>query len=78
MPIEFTPPPAGRSIRRTYDALFEILTTLPSGEWASLPLDEVGGPTNRHKQSTLHVAAVCRGRKVQTTIQQGRIYARII
>jgi len=77
MPIETTPPPASRAVRRNYDALFEALTASP-GEWASLPLDEVGGETMRDKQGALHVGARCRGRKVQTTVQQGRIYARIV
>lgn len=77
MPIELAPPPTGRTFRRNYDALFATLTAAP-GEWASLPLDEVGGETMRDKQGALHVAARCRSRKVQTTIQQGRIYARIV
>jgi hypothetical protein len=78
MPVELGPPPRDKSRRHAYDSLFATLTATAPGEWASLPLDEVGGKLIGDKQSSIHVAGANRGCRVQTTVQGERIYARIV
>jgi hypothetical protein len=48
------------------------------GEWASIPLEEIAGAANVNKQNSIGQAAKTRGFRVQTTVQAGRLYARLV
>jgi hypothetical protein len=78
MQIETCAPPAVRSPRKRnrYD---EFLTAIKQagGNWASVPVEEVTGSTSGRKQTTIFQAARTRGLHVTTTIQAGRLYARL-
>jgi hypothetical protein len=73
MQIEVHAPPG--ILRRSY-ADFLARIREENGEWVSVPLDEVAGQTNKAKQSVIISAAKNHKLKIQTTIQQGRIYVR--
>jgi hypothetical protein len=77
MPIEFGPPPQHRAPRRSYHDIFSTLAEHP-GVWVSLPLDEVNGDTQNRKTSLILSAAATRGVKVQTSVQGGRVYVRVV
>jgi hypothetical protein len=77
MPVSVAPPPRIRFRSSSYDSLFHALIADPGG-WASLPLDEVAGRKNREKQANLLTQGKRRGVRIQTSCQDGRIYARII
>jgi len=77
MPAELGAPPRENQRRHTYKHLFNLLTCSP-GEWASVPIDEVGGDTATKKHTCIHSRARQMGVRVQTTIQDGRVYARIV
>lgn len=77
MPAALGAPSHERQRRHTYKHFFDLLTR-NSGEWGSLPLDEVGGKTPTEKHTRIHSGARQMRLQVQTTIQAGRIYARII
>jgi hypothetical protein len=79
MPVELSPPQVERRRRRreSYPSFFAALIDR-CGEWASLPLDEVAGKTDEAKQSIIWSLARIRGLRVQTTVQDGRIFARVI
>jgi hypothetical protein len=73
MQIEVHPPPG--ILRRSYA---DFLTRIreENGGWVSVPLNEVAGESNKAKQCVIISAAKNHGLKIQTTIQQGRIYVR--
>jgi hypothetical protein len=48
------------------------------GGWVTIPLDDIGGMSPQLKQSRISVAARQRGLRVQTTIQNGLLYARLL
>jgi hypothetical protein len=73
MQIEVHAPPG--ILRRSYvDFLARIREE--DGRWVSVPLDEVAGETTKAKQSVIISAAKNHKLKIQTTVQQGRIYVR--
>jgi hypothetical protein len=49
-----------------------------AGVWVRLPIEEVTGASNARKQTTIHTAAAGRGIRVTTTIQEGRLFARLM
>jgi hypothetical protein len=73
MQIEVHAPP--RTLRRSYA---DFLTRIheENGAWVSVPVGEVAGQSSKAKQSVIISAAKNHGLKVQTTIQEGRIYVR--
>jgi hypothetical protein len=73
MQIEVHAPPG--ILRRSYA---EFLTRIRAeeGKWVSIPLTEVAGESVKAKQSVILSSAKNHGLKVQTTVQQGRIYVR--
>jgi hypothetical protein len=73
MQIEVRAPPT--ILRRSY-ADFMARIREEDGRWVSVPLDEVGGQTTKAKQSVIISAAKNHKLKIQTTVQQGRIYVR--
>jgi hypothetical protein len=80
MPIEYAPPPVERPLNLRYRLSYaEFLAGVrnANGRWLSLPLTEVTGPTKGSKQSKILLGARVRGFRVQTTIQAGRLYARL-
>jgi hypothetical protein len=77
MPAEIGPPPRDSHPRHKYRRFFDLLTANPD-KWVSLALDEVGGSTNQKKQSNITGSAKQFGFRVQTTIQDARLYVRII
>ena len=78
MPLNLDQPKFERARRkREYAELFAALEATP-GRWASLALDDIAGPTTAAKQSAIWSLGRQRGFRVQTTVQDGRLYARII
>jgi hypothetical protein len=80
MPVERKDPPVdrpARPARNSYADFFAALLATPS-EWCSLPLEEIAGTTPMRKQTTVLTGAAKRGLKVQTTVQQGHLYARVV
>lgn len=77
MPAELGPPPRVSQRRHKYKEFFRLLITNP-GQWASLPLDEVGGATPNAKQTNLWSCAKQFGMRIQTTVQEGKVFARVI
>jgi hypothetical protein len=78
MPIEATAPPVDRPIRtapRSYSQFLDRVREA-QGEWLSLPIEEISGAKPATKQVAILRGAAVRGFKVQTTIQEGRLYAR--
>jgi hypothetical protein len=73
MQIEVHAPPG--VLRRSY-ADFLARIREENREWVSVPLDEVAGQSTKAKQSVIISAAKNHGLKIQTTVQQGRIYVR--
>jgi hypothetical protein len=73
MQIEVHAPPG--ILRRSYA---DFLTRIreENGAWVSVPLEEVAGHSTKAKQSVIISAAKNHGLKIQTTVQQGRIYVR--
>jgi len=59
-----------------YDNLFSALLARP-GEWCSLPLVEIAGESPARKQISILNNASLRGIKIKTTVQEGRLYARL-
>jgi hypothetical protein len=81
MPIETTAPPFTRAnngsrLKGKYADFFDRIRELKGG-WVSLPLDEITGATPTLKQIRIHAAAASRGIRLNTTIQEGRLYARL-
>jgi hypothetical protein len=80
MPVERKDPPVdrpARPARNSYADFFAAMLATPT-EWCSLPLEEIAGATPTRKQTTVLTGATKRGLKVQTTVQQGRLYAHIV
>jgi hypothetical protein len=75
MQIEVHAPPG--SLRRSYADFLKRIRE-ENGGWVSVPLEEVAGQSTKAKQSVIISAAKNHGLKVQTTIQQGRIYVRFM
>ena len=81
MPIESTAPPVDRPLRRTSPRSYrEFLERVreAGGDWVSLPVEEITGATPAAKQVAILRGSSVRRLRVQTTIQQGRLYARRI
>jgi hypothetical protein len=77
MPIEFDPPAIARHPNRSWTTFMTELLAAAGG-WVSLPVSEVTGETKKAKQGLAHQAARIRGLRVQTTIQDGRLYSRLV
>jgi hypothetical protein len=82
MPIETNAPPMDRRPTRPvgggkYQSFMDAIRAAGSA-WVSLPLEEVTGASNARKQTTIHTAAAGRGIRVATTIQEGRLFARLM
>lgn len=58
-----------------YAQLFKELDACP-GEWLSIPLEEVAGEGPKDKQRVIYSAAFWRKVKVQTTVQDGKLFIR--
>jgi hypothetical protein len=76
MQIEFTTPPKPRQPRGNYDAFLGAIRR--SADWVSVAVEEIGGNDTKQKQSTILLAAKVRKFRVQTSVQRGRLYARLI
>jgi hypothetical protein len=76
MQFEFTTPPKHRAPRSSYNALFTALQARP-GEWVRLDPDTLGRSPARQASAILNAAAL-RGLRIQTSKQDGLLYARII
>jgi hypothetical protein len=77
LPIEVVDPPKVHQIRHTYTPFLDRVRE-EAGKWVSIPLDEIGGSKASIKQTTVLTCAKSRGFRVQTTVQNGRIYARFL
>lgn len=79
MPIETTAPPVEGRYRTNhrYDEFLNVVRER-NGDWASLQVEDSRGKMPRIKQTMINQAARQRGFRVQTTIQQARLYARMI
>ena len=77
MEIKIGPPPRSKSPRRAYHDLFRALRDHP-GQWVSLPVNEVSGNTKNQKTTRVLTAAGVRGVRVQTQIEEERMYVRVI
>lgn len=80
MPLEFSDPPLIRRrgpghFYHAYGTFLDALVANP-GRWASLPLAEITGASRYKKQVTILNAAKNRRIRIQTTVQQERLYAR--
>jgi hypothetical protein len=73
MKIEVHAPPA--ILRRSYTEFLSRIRE-EAGGWVSVALTDVAGDSIKTKQSVILSAAKNFGMKVQTTVQQGRIYVR--
>jgi hypothetical protein len=73
MQIEVHEPPT--ILRRSYS---DFLTRIrdENGKWVSVPLTDVSGDSIKTKQSVILSSAKNFVMRVQTTVQQGRIYVR--
>jgi hypothetical protein len=76
-PAELGARPRERQRRHICKNFFALLTRNP-GEWTSLPSGAIGGDTATGKHTRIHSGARQMGVRVQTTIQGGRVYARIV
>jgi hypothetical protein len=80
MPIELSAPPVDRPVRAVPRSYTNFLTAVrdANGAWVSIPLADISGAKPATKQVVILRGAAVRGFKVQTTVQEGRLYARSI
>ena len=71
------PAPWHGKARKSYAAFFNLLKTNP-GEWVSIGLDDITGDTPERKQRAIASNATSRKLRIQTSRQEGRLYARLI
>ena len=63
--------------RNRYDSVMALIVEA-AGQWVSIPFEELNGRYPGAKQFSIHQAAISRGRKVETTVQDGRVFVRLI
>jgi hypothetical protein len=81
MEIETGAPPVvrphrSRSPQRSYAKFFQELGVV--SDWVSNPLHEISGADQQAKNTAILQASYARKIKIRTTIQEGRLYARVI
>jgi hypothetical protein len=79
MPVETGAPPVNRQPRALQKSYTEFVNAIvhEAGGWVSLSLDEVTGSSGKYKQSNVLQCAKSRGVLIHTSVQEGRLYARL-
>ena len=82
MPIEIAAPPAEPRTRSPYRRrrtreLLDAVVAHP-GQWVAMPIAELGMTKAIHAQTALLNCARSRGIRIRTTIQDDRLYARVV
>ena len=76
-PPNRVPGPLPNRTKRSYASLIEILLSRP-GLWFQINPEALSGATLRNKRQSLTSAARLRNLTIQTSVQDGSIYARIV
>jgi hypothetical protein len=76
MPVEIGPPRSAPRPKGRYTDFVDAMVQA-NGEWVSVPVEQIWGPTNDYRSKAIHHRVRIRKLRCNVTIRNGRFYARI-